>query len=160
MACIHSARANRVVEEALRERRVDALAHFTGIDREVKYGERSRADLRLRHEGMPDCFIEVKCVTLCRRDGVGLFPDAVSQRARRHLLELASLSESGRRAVIFFCVFHEGIREVHPAFDIDPAYCDALQTAIDRGVEAMAWGARISPAGITLDRELPVVVGR
>ena len=84
MACIHSARANRVVEEALREGRVGPLAHFTGIDREVKYGERSRADLRLRHEGVQDCFVEVKCVTLCRDGGVGLFPDAVSARARRH----------------------------------------------------------------------------
>lgn len=158
MACIHSARANRVVEEAIGQGLVTPLARFNRLDREVKYGERSRADLRLSREDAPDCFIEVKCVTLCRKGGVGLFPDAVSARAKRHLLELAALAGSGRRAVIFFCVFHEGIREVRPAFDIDPAYCDALQAAVDSGVEAMAWGTRISPAEITLLRELPVVV--
>jgi sugar fermentation stimulation protein A len=90
---------------------------------------------------------------------VGAFPDAVSQRARKHLRELALVAGNGDRAVIFFCVFHEGIREVRPALDIDPAYCEALEGALSAGVEAMAWAANISPAGIVLDRELPVVTG-
>ena len=157
MACIHSARANRVVEEAVTAGRVDALARYTDVRREVKYGEGSRADLLLRREGAPDCYIEVKSVTLRRGAGEGAFPDAVSQRASKHLNELARLSREGLRAVIFFCVFHEGIGEVRPARDIDPAYGEAFDAALDAGVEAMAWGADISPAGICLSRELPVV---
>ncbi len=125
----------------------------------MKYGEGSRADLRLRRPGAPDCMIEVKCVTLCLEGGVGVFPDAVSQRAQKHLKELAALADAGTRAVIFFCVFHEGIREVRPAFDIDPDYCQALADALAVGVEAMAWGASIAPTGITLERQLTVVTG-
>ena len=158
MACIHSARANRVVEEAIVAGRIEPLAGYEEVAREVNYGDGSRADLWLRGSEEPECVIEVKSVTLCRDSGVGVFPDAVSARARKHLDELAAMARSGYRAVIFFCVFHEGIREVRPAFDIDPAYCDALARALADGVEAMAWRAGISPAGIALDYQVPVVV--
>jgi sugar fermentation stimulation protein A len=158
MACIHSARANRVVEAAVREGRIPGLDGYAELRREVRYGNGSRADLRL--EGPGACTVEVKSVTLCLEGGVGVFPDAVSERARKHLDELRALAVAGERAVIFFCVFHEGIERVQPAYDIDPAYCDALLNAIDAGVEAMAWGAAISPAGIVLARELPVELDR
>lgn len=154
MACIHSARANRVVEEAVLSGSIPALSGYQSIRREVKYGSGSRADLRLERPGA--CTIEVKSVTLCLPGGVGVFPDAVSERARKHLDELREQATAGERAVIFFCVFHEGIQRVRPAWDIDSAYCEALLRATDAGVEAMAWSARISPAGIALDRELPV----
>jgi sugar fermentation stimulation protein A len=145
------------VEEAIADGRIATLADYPRISREVKYGAGSRADLWLRRPDAPDCIIEVKSVTLCRDGGVGLFPDAVSARARKHLDELTALASAGSRAVIFFCVFHEGIEEVRPARDIDPEYCEALTRATAAGVEAMAWRAGISPAGIALDRELPVV---
>lgn len=156
MACIHSARANRVVEEAILEDVIPALSGYPELNREVRYGRGSRADLRLSGPNRPGCTIEVKSVTLCRESGVGVFPDAVSVRASRHLEELSDLAREGHRAVIFFCVFHEGIEVVQPARDIDPRYCQALENALGAGVEAMAWGGRISPAGIDLTRELQV----
>lgn len=154
MACIHSARANRVVEEAVLAGAVPALSGYESTRREVKYGSGSRADLRLEDPGT--CTVEVKSVTLCREQGVGVFPDAVSERARKHLDELRELAQAGERAVIFFCVFHEGIQRVRPARDIDPAYSEALLRATDAGVEAMAWRAGISPGGLALEQELPV----
>ncbi len=160
MACIHSARANAVVAEAVAEGRVPGLSGYAEQKREVRYGNGSRADLCLTDASRDDCFVEVKSVTLCEGDGIGVFPDAVSDRARKHLEELAAVARDGGRAVIFFCVFHAGISEVRPAWNIDPAYCEALLAAQDAGVEAMAWAAEISPAGITLDRELPVVTAR
>ncbi len=62
--------------------------------------------------------------------------------------------------MIFFCVFHAGIEQVQPAWDIDPRYGEALLAALDAGVEAMAWAAEVSPAGLALVRELPVEVAR
>ena len=155
MACIHSARANRVVEEAIVGGRVETLAGYDSLRREVKYGEGSRADLQLDDPERGRCTLEVKSVTLCR-GGDGVFPDAVSDRARKHLRELQQLAEAGERAVIFFCVFHAGIQRVKPAWDIDSAYGEALVAATAAGVEAMAWVADISPVGIQLARELPV----
>ncbi len=155
MACIHSARANRVVEEAIAAGQVAALDGYDSLRREVKYGEGSRADLQLEDPERGRCTLEVKSVTLCQ-GGDGVFPDAVSERARRHLRELQHLARAGERAVIFFCVFHAGIDRVKPAWQIDPDYGEALVAATEAGVEAMAWAADISPAGIQLSRELPV----
>ncbi|MEE4661105.1 MAG: DNA/RNA nuclease SfsA [Halieaceae bacterium] len=157
MACIHSALANTVVAEALAQQRIAPLAGYTDIQREVAYAEGSRADFRLRRSGRPDCTVEVKSVTLCDANGVGLFPDAVSVRARRHLEALQALARAGERAVILFCVFHEGIRCVQPADHIDPAYGEALRSAETAGVEPLAWRARVSTGGITLEEPLPVL---
>ena len=160
MACIHSARANAVVFEAVEAGQVPALAGYSTLRREVRYGEGSRADLFLADAERGECTVEVKSVTLCLEGGLGIFPDAVSDRARRHLEELTGVVAGGHRAVIFFCVFHAGIERVQPAWDIDPAYCEALLAAVDAGVEAMAWKADISPAGMVLERELPVELRR
>jgi sugar fermentation stimulation protein A len=154
IACVHSARANKVVLEALQEQRVPALAAYPDLRTEVKYGTGSRADLLLE-DGERRCYVEVKSVTLCLDDGVGAFPDAVSSRAARHLRELQAVVESGDRAVIFFCVFHSGIRRVRAATDIDPGYSLALAEALASGVEAMAWRTDIGEQELRLSGALP-----
>ena len=75
----------------------------------VKYGdEGSRIDLLLGRGGEEKtprkCFVEVKSVTLHLGAGLGVFPDAVSDRGRKHLRELITMVEQGHRAVLFFCV--------------------------------------------------------
>ena len=157
MACVHSARANAVVSEAVESGLVTALGGYATLKREVKYGAGSRADMVLEGEGVR-CVVEVKSVTLLQSNGIGAFPDAVSTRARKHLQELQAVVESGERAVIFFCVLHQGIEQVVPAWGIDPAYGEALEAALAAGVEAMAWSADVTPSGITLQREIPFLL--
>jgi sugar fermentation stimulation protein A len=154
MACIHSARANQVVREAFEQGLVPGFEDYPAIRSEVKYGESSRADLLL--QGAPGrVFVEVKSVTLCTAGGQGLFPDAVSERGRKHLRELAAVRDRDTRALMFYCVFHQGINRVSAAGEIDPHYRDTLAEVIERGVEVLAWGADISPRGIRLARPLP-----
>jgi sugar fermentation stimulation protein A len=154
VACVHSSRANAVVREAIADGRIPGFAGYPEIRAEVKYGEKSRADLLLEG-GTGRVFVEVKSVTLCRSGGQGLFPDAVSDRGRKHLQELQRVRDEHSRSLLFFCVFHAGITRVSAAGDIDPRYRDALAEAMDEGVEVLAWGGDISPAGIELLRPLP-----
>lgn len=154
MACIHSALANRVVREAFEAGRIPGFDGYPELRGEVKYGANSRADLLLTGRA-GRVFIEVKSVTLCRDGGQGLFPDAVSERGRKHLLELQRVLDSGTRSVLFFCVFHAGINRVSAAGEIDPAYRDALARARAAGVEVLAWRAAVSPAGLVLEQPLP-----
>jgi sugar fermentation stimulation protein A len=154
MACVHSASANRVVREAFAAQRVPGFEDYPDICAEVRYGQGSRADLLLRG-AQGQVFVEVKSVTLCRPGGQGVFPDAVSERGRKHLRELEAVLGEGTRALLFFCVFHSGIETVSAAGDIDPAYRNALAETMAGGVEVLAWSTRITTSGVDLNRPLP-----
>lgn len=155
LACINTARANRLVEEALLAGGIPELTGFTALRREVAYGlENSRADFRLEYPAGP-LYLEVKSVTLGFADtAIAAFPDAVTTRGTRHLRELAALAAAGERAVLLYCVLLDGIEAVRPAAEIDAAYALALGEARRQGVQVLAYGARLSPVGLQLDRPL------
>jgi len=157
MACIRSVLANQVVGEALMAGLIPGFEHYPTVRSEVKYGEGSRADFLLEGDD-GRVFIEVKSVTLCREGGVGAFPDAVSERGRKHLRELQAALDEQTRSIMFFCVFHAGVESVCAAGDIDPAYREALLEAVKAGVEVMAWKADVSPSGVCLSHSLPFSV--
>lgn len=159
LACVNTARANRLVEEALLAGWIEELAGFTALKREVAYGiENSRVDFRLDYPTGP-AFVEVKSVTLGFGDSaVAAFPDAVTTRGARHLRELAALARDGIRAVQLYCVNLSGIEAVRPASEIDPLYAAALRDAVAAGVEVQAYGVEISPEEIRLSRRLPVIL--
>lgn len=151
--CVNTARPNAVVAEAIAAGRIAELGPGPAR-REVPIpGEAGRFDFALGGE-MPT-LVEVKSVTLCR-DGVGAFPDAVSERARRHVGALARCVALGHRAVLLFCAPHTGIRRVTVADDIDPRYGEALREAVAAGVEVLAYGCVVTPAEVAIERALPV----
>lgn len=157
LACVNTARANPLVEEALRDGVIAELAGFARLRREVRYGEESsRVDFCLDFAAAT-AFVEVKSVTLGFHDTpLAAFPDARSARGSKHLRELAALARQGVRAVQLYCVNLEGVEAVRPAAEIDPHYAAALQAAVAAGVEVLAYGAELSPAGIRLSRRLEV----
>jgi len=150
---------NRLVREAIETGQIESLTGYKTVRPEVRYGvERSRIDLLLQEsEQHPDCYVEVKNVTTCDDHGAGFFPDAVSERASRHLRELTEMVRLGYRAVIFFCVQRSDVQCVRPADEIDSRYGQALRDAMASGVEALAWRARVSPEEIVLERPIPVI---
>ncbi len=154
---VNTARANGLVAEAIDAGVIPELAGYEHLEREVRVAdEASRLDMRLRAPGRRHCYLEVKSVTWQVGAGIGTFPDAPSERARRHLRSLMALRTAGHRAVLLFCVQHHGIEQVMPAREIDPDYARLLGEARDAGVELLAWQARLSPAGLRLERALPV----
>lgn len=159
LACVNTARANALVEEALRAGTIAELAGFDGLRREVRYGEEnSRVDFCLDFAGAA-AFVEVKSVTLgFDATPVAAFPDARTERGSKHLRELAVLARQDIRAVQLYCVNLAGIEAVRPAAEIDPHYAAALREAVAAGVEVLAYGAELSPAGIRLSRRLDVVL--
>ena len=151
--------ANSLVSEAIDNHIVSEFADITAVRKEVRYGnENSRIDLLLE-QGMEhrQIYVEVKNVTASLQTGIACFPDAVTARGTRHLRELARMVEEGHRAVIFFCVPREDIQQVRPADAIDSLYGETLREVLAKGVEAMAYGARITSSEIILNKCLPVV---
>ncbi|EME01806.1 MULTISPECIES: DNA/RNA nuclease SfsA [Stutzerimonas stutzeri subgroup] len=159
LACVNTARANALVEEALLNGTIIELAGFTALKREVAYGvENSRVDFRLDYAGSA-AFVEVKSVTLgFAETPVAAFPDAVTTRGARHLRELAALARAGVRAVQLYCVNLSGIEAVRPAEEIDPAYAAALREAQAAGVEVLAYGVDLSVEELRIAGRLPVLL--
>lgn len=153
---INTAMANPLVEEAIKGGLVQSLAGFTALKREAAYSSGGRADFLV---SLPerDCYVEVKNVSLAE-EGVGRFPDAVTERGQRHLRELMAVRRDGFRAMVIFCVAHDGAQRVRPADDIDPRFGELLREAAREGVELLAYGARYDIAGgtVLLDRQVPV----
>jgi sugar fermentation stimulation protein A len=153
---VNTALANAVVAEALAAGRLDSLSGYGTVRREVRVPD-SDARLDFCLEGADGrCWVEVKSMTLADADGRGAFPDAVSERALRHVETLVARRRLGDRAVLLFCAQHTGIRSATTADEIHPAYGAAVRAAVADGVEVLAWGCRIDPAAITLDAPLPV----
>lgn len=151
---INTARPNSIVEEAILAGRIDPLTGYSTLRREVKYGKNSRIDLLLEDPGRPPCYVEVKNVTM-RRDlkkGPAEFPDAVTARGAKHLLELADMAKAGARAVMFYLVQREDADALAMAADIDKAYAEGLKTAISAGVEVLAYRCAVRPDEIAVDR--------
>lgn len=157
LACIHSARANRVIGAALAVGAIGPLTGFAHIRPEVTLTPGgSRFDFLLSEPG--ECVVEVKSVTMALGQGEGAFPDAVSLRGQKHLKELIEVVEGGRRACLLFCVMHSGIRSVRPADEIDPLYGRLLREAAEKGVEILAWSVVPEPEGLNVAGQLPVVL--
>lgn len=143
--CIHSSRANAVVKEALEAGTIEPLSGYQSMTPEVKCdAENSRIDFLLS-TAQQHCYIEVKSVTLQAeaQPGLGLFPDAKSDRGRKHLRALMSLKQQGHRAILLFCVLHTGIQKVAAAEAIDSVYAKTLLQAQRAGVEVLVYGVSI-----------------
>lgn len=152
---VNTARANRLVEEALHDQRIQALAGYEDLQREVRIPDaRGRFDFLLSSSEQR-CYVEVKSLTLCDAQGWGAFPDAVSERAVRHVEALAARLAAGDRAALVFCVQHTGVKRATPADDLHPEYGAALRRAIDCGLEVFAYGCEISRESIQIRERIP-----
>lgn len=153
LVCINTSRANKVVREAL----------DIGLISIVKKGE-IRNEVPILDEpgrfdfGIGDTVIEVKSVTLGIEDRGGAFPDSISLRARRHAHALARHCQSGKRGVLIFLSMHTGIDWIRPADEIDPAYGEALRYAVTQGLEIFAFGCRVSPNEVSVNKELQLAL--
>jgi sugar fermentation stimulation protein A len=100
-------------------------------------------------------WVECKNVTMSEY-GEAAFPDAITARGLKHLEELIRLVKSGDRAALFFLVQRPDADCFGPAEYVDPAYAAAFKRALEAGVEAWPYLARISNAGIELGPRLPL----
>ncbi|MGC9421190.1 DNA/RNA nuclease SfsA [Vibrio sp.] len=160
--CVNTARANALAVEAIHDGTIKELQGYQQQLTEVKYGqENSRIDILLTTPQRPNCYIEVKSVTLLDECaftgdgqrpllGQGYFPDTVTTRGQKHLRELAQMAQNGSRAILLFTVLHSGIEKVSVAHHIDANYSQLLTMAQEAGVEVLCYKAQLSEQEIRL----------
>lgn len=155
---INTSLPNMIVSEAIESGVVDELKGYGSLRREVKYGKNSRIDILLEDDEKPKCYVEVKNTTMRRNleDGPAEFPDAVTSRGAKHLVELSDMVRDGHRAVMFYLVQREDANAFTVADDIDPTYAEELAKAMKAGVEVVCYACTLSPEEIVVTRKIPV----
>ncbi len=159
MVGINTSLPNKLVEEAILDGTITELQNYDNLRREMKYGQNSRIDLFLSgsNDGKPDCYVEVKSVTLSREKGTGEFPDAVTSRGTKHLHELTEMVKQGHRSAMVYLAQRSDIKQFRIASDIDPTYANALKVAKENGVEAYCYICTVTPTTIQVDHSIPVL---
>lgn len=143
---------NRLLAAAWRAGLLPEARAYARMTPEARTGD-SRLDALLTGPGLPPLYVECKNVTLVE-DGQAQFPDAASERGRKHLDELIRLAGQGCRAALFFLVQRPDGGCFAPAEAIDPEYAAGLAKALRAGVEVWAWRARVTEQGISLAERL------
>jgi sugar fermentation stimulation protein A len=99
-------------------------------------------------------FVEIKSCTYVD-EGWAMFPDAVTSRGVKHLLELTELVRQGAKGAVLFLVQRSDATCFRPAAAIDPLYALTLREAHRAGVDILVYQTEVSPDEIVISRPLP-----
>ena len=148
---------NKVVNEALLNRKIDTLHKYSKINREKTYGK-SRFDFKLSTEDEKEnYFLEVKGVTL-EDNGHCMFPDAPTERGARHILELIEAKKEGYGAGILFLVQLDNVETFSPNDERDPEFGRALRLARENGVDIMVYNCKVDKNMIEINEKIDIIL--
>ena len=154
---VNTANANKLAFEALKSNSIEKLAGYSEVIPEKKIYD-SRFDFFLKgHPTKADCWVEVKNVTLLESGTHATFPDSVSDRGRKHLLDLIRLKREGVRAAMLYIVSRTDALSFGPAGHIDKAYAQTFHEAVQAGVEIHCHQVDFSDSSWKIGSPLPVV---
>ena len=152
---INTNHPNKLVAEAVEAKRIQELAGYATLRREVKYGKNSRIDLLLEDPAKGLCYVEIKNVLMMRKVGFAEFPDSVTERGAKHLAEMSDMVREGHRAVMVFLIQRGDAKSLTLARDVDKGYGVAFDLAKAAGVETIAMRCTLSGEAITVDKTIP-----
>ena len=148
--------ANKIVYEALLQRKILEVLDYDIILREQKYGANSRVDFLLRN-GSKTCYLEVKSVTLCRQEKIAEFPDTVTSRGAKHLKELSKTVSTNTRAIVLYLVQRSDCNYFKIADDLDQTYLNETILSKNSGVEFVSYRVNFLSNGIELGYKLELI---
>ncbi len=120
---LHTQKANNVVRYLIENNRIRGLEYGEIIKQEVVFGT-SRFDFLLQ-KGKGEYVLEVKSCTLFGKH-IAMFPDAVTERGRRHLLKLSELTGLGKSCGVIFVVNWPMARFFLPDYHTDIAFAQTF----------------------------------
>jgi len=153
MIGINTLLTNKIVFEALSQKKIKNFSKFNNIKPEVKFSDKTRFDF-LISDNKEKCFLEVKNVTLSRKDKIAEFPDAITSRGTKHLKELIIAKQRGFESYILYLIQREDCKSFRIAKDIDEDYKIAFDKALKKGVKIICYDCKISTEEIKLNNRI------
>ena len=129
------------------------ITNFDYIKAEAKFSDKTRFDF-LISSNKKKCFLEVKNVTLVRKEKQAEFPDAITVRGRKHLKELTSAKKKGFESYILYLIQREDCKTFKIAEDIDPDYIIALNESLKNGVKMLCYDCKLNNEEIKLNSQI------
>lgn len=153
---IDSKLPNYLLQEAFNNQAIPYFKEYNKIRREVTFGK-SKFDFYVGNERNSG-LIEAKCVTLVKENNLASFPDAPTERGRKHVLELIEAKKQGFRAAVFFIIQRIDARQFIPNREMDTAFADAVVLAKKSGVEFYAYNCNVTIDYIEINEEIKVSI--
>ena len=153
MVGINTHLSNRIVLEALENKRIKQLIKFSNIKREVNFSDNTRFDFLISNK-TKKCFLEVKNVTLMRQQGIAEFPDSITTRGTKHLNELINAKKKGFDSYMLYLVQREDCGSFKIANNIDEEYKIAFNNAVKNNVKVLCFTCKISKKEIKINKQI------
>ena len=144
---------NKIVFDALNKGSIKDFKNLDSIKKEVKFGQNTRFDFLLSKKNKKT-FVEVKNVTLSRKNRIAEFPDAITTRGLKHIKELLNAKKKGFDAYLLFVIQRNDCNKFEIAKDIDPEYCELLIKAVKKNLKILSYDYKFSSKGIELNRNI------
>ena len=150
---INTQLTNKIVLEALNQKKIKSLVKFDRIKTEAKFSDKTRFDFLISNN-KKKCFLEVKNVTLVRNNKIAEFPDAITSRGTKHLKELINAKKKGYESYILYLIQREDCKSFRIANDIDQEYKTAFNEALKNGVKMLCYDCKLSNEEIRLNNRI------
>ena len=134
---------NKIVLEALKNKKIEDLNKFNNIKTEVKFSDNTRFDFLITNK-KEKCYLEVKNVTLVRKKGIAEFPDSITSRGTKHLIELINAKKKGYKAYILYLIQRDDCKNFKIASDIDKIYKNSFDMALKSGVKMLCYDCKLN----------------
>ena len=149
---VNTHRANRIVEHGLKNKLIDEFKYIKKTKPEFKFSKDTRFDFLCDKK-----LIEVKNVTLTRKNKVAEFPDAITTRGTKHLIKLVDSIEKKYDPYVLFLTQIQDIEYFKIANDIDCNYYENYLLAKKAGVQFLAYRCKIDPNEIIIDKKIKII---
>ena len=146
---VNTHRANRIVEDGLKNKLFKEFKSIKNIKSEFKYSSDTRFDF-LCDENI----IEVKNVTLNRVQELAEFPDAITTRGSKHLLKLIESINKGYNPFVLFLTQIENIKKFKIAKDVDLEYYENYLKAKKVGVNFLAYRCIVNSKETRIEKKI------
>ena len=148
--------ANKIAFHGLSNNLVKEVKNTNNIKPEVFFDKETRFDF-LVEKNNQKTFVEVKNVTLSRKDKLAEFPDAVTSRGSKHLKTLIEATKKGYKTYLLFLVQIQGVTDFKIAKDIDKEYYENYKLAKKAGVKFLAYRCKISSKEIKIEKKIKII---
>jgi len=144
---------NKIALESLKNKKIESLKRFSNIKSEVKFSNSTRFDFLITNKNQK-CFLEIKNVTLVRKKNVAEFPDAITSRGTKHLVELVNAKKKGYESYILYLIQRSDCNSFKIADDIDKKYKAAFDAALKNGVKVLCYDCKLNSEEIIINNKI------